>query len=349
MTTRVVKVGIDHRGASLAAIEALRANVLTSGPRPALPSPWCGMVSLATCHRVELYVEGTGTNIEATAAFAAFVGFAPHALPARPIVRCDRAAGDHLLRVAAGLESAVLGEDQVLSQVRAAYRAATLARLAGPRLHRLFHAAFRAGRRVRSETALGSGPRSLAACGVSTLLRRMAGAHGRRVLILGSGEMARLTAYRLAERGVDEVLVASRTRARAEALAAETGARAVPWEWRERTLRDVHGVVAATGADGAVIASEAIAAAAAGRDRPLVLLDLGVPRNLPLIRGARQDVETIDIESLTTELAHADDDRHSALAAAEGIVAAELDAWWRWTIDRGTLMPDGRRPEAVQR
>lgn len=335
----LLQIGLDHRDGSLADLETLRAGMVAgAGSTDATVR----LVPLITCHRVELYLEGDLTPPGAYDLFARFTGTPRAAQHPRPTLRSGEDAGRHLLRVAAGLESAVLGEDQVLGQVRAAYRSACAVGSPGPVLHRLFHAALRSGRLVRSHTELAHGHRSLAACGVAMLLERLGSDRPRRVLVLGAGEMAALAARRLAERGVEQVLIANRTRAHAERLASQVGAEVVPWAWRARKLVEVDGVVAAVGADRAILLPEDVVAASRRPGRP-VLLDLGVPRNLPAVG----DAALIDMEHLLAHVAGDAARRRAAVADAERIVAEELSQWWRWVLNRANLSPTGRRTEAA--
>lgn len=328
----VLQVGTDHRLLPLEELERLHSHV---GGEPGVLRPECGgVVALVTCHRVELYVEGL-QRMDALQAFACWVGGGEAddaALAPRLRLRRDREAGRHLLRVAAGLESAVLGEDQILGQVRSAYRAACAAGAAGPLLHRLFHAAFRTGKRVRSETGLGEGGRSLAGTAVAALQGDLGGLAGRAVLVLGAGEMAALAARRLRERGVGRLLIANRTRDRAEALAAEVGAEVLPWEWRLRALAEVDGVVCATAAPSAVIPAAPLGAAA--QHRTLAVVDLAVPRNVEVPAGETRGLRLTDLERLAKRLRSDATRRRGAVARAEGVVEEELDRWWGWVESR---------------
>jgi len=334
----IVQVGLCHRTASGDELGRLHASRETARPEAAAVRS----VPVATCHRLELYVEGV-TETAAVAAWRDWLGLARGApRPGGLAVRRDNAAGRHLLRVAAGLESAVLGEDQVLAQLRAAYRDACAAGTAGPLLHRLFHAAFRAGRRVRSETALAGGSRSLSAAAVNCLDRQLGELPRRRVLVVGCGTMGALAARRLAERHTGEILVANRTWSRAAALAAAVGGRAVPWPWRQAALRECDAVVAA--ASGEVISEAAlVAAATVGRLR--LALDLGMPGNIAAPGPLPPGLALVDLAGLAARLDEAQEARAAAVRSAERIVDEELATWWEWAVARGT--DRGRRRGGV--
>lgn len=318
-------VGVDHR---IAPVEVLAA--LGGDPRElaAIRARCGGVVALSTCHRRELYLEGA----PAAALKPLFFQWVKGESEVNPVIRCGEGAVEHLLRVAAGLESAVLGEDQILAQVRAAYRDACAGALAGPLLHRLFHAAFRAGKRVRSETELASGGRSLAGSAVNVVERRLGGLAGATVLVLGAGEMASIAAARLHDRGTGRILVCSRTHAHAAHLAAAAGADALPWEWREQALGRADAAICAVSAPAPVITAPALLAAVAGRR--FVAVDLGLPANLPRPAVMPPGVEVIDLDGMRDRLARQASSRAAAVAAAEGIVAEETAALQLWLASR---------------
>lgn len=320
----VVQVGLDRDDASIDWLTALRVACDTGEPlaRVASGAP---TVAFVTCHRCELYVEG----LDALAAIDVFRAWAGHHPAAeRVTVRAGAAAGRHLLRVVAGLESAVLGEDQVLAQARAAYRAACGARRSGPALHRLFHAAFRAGRRVRSQTGLAGGTRSLAGAAVAALHQRLGGLRGRTVVVLGAGEMAALAVRLLVGRDAGRVIVTNRTAAHASELARRHGAETAPWPWRAGLLASADGVIAATGASAPVLDADALGRAAASRVGRLVVVDLGVPRNVEAVKAPR--IEVLDLDALAQQLRDSRESRAAAVRAAESIVEAELATWLAW-------------------
>lgn len=327
MTGQVIQVGIDRGQAgieTLAALHGGRRGDVTTVPLPRAAAA----VALATCHRLELYLEGTSSEA-AVRAFQGWLSDAPAA--STPTCRLGAAAGRHLLRVTAGLESAILGEDQILTQVRLAYRGACAAKTSGPLLHRLFHAAFRAGRRVRGETALAAGIRSLAGAAVAALHRTLGGLRGRTILILGAGEMATLAARSAADRDVGRLIVANRTPERAAALAATVGGEAAPWEWRGGLLSAVDGLISAVRTDLPVLDAPALRGAVAG-GRRLVVADLGVPRNIEPV--AVPGVDLFDVETLAAVIREDGQRRVHAVRAAESVVEQELEAWLAWSDSR---------------
>jgi glutamyl-tRNA reductase len=328
----VVQVGVDHRTAPLEVIEALHRS-LRCAPDADLRGRCGGVVRLATCHRLELYTEGA-TPQAAVRLFALWFGLSDAAaldLTPRLTVRIGETAAEHLMSVAAGLESAVLGEDQIQGQVREAYRAACAAGVAGPLLHRLFHATFRAGRRARGETPLKQGGRSLAGSGVAWLARELGDLGGCTVLVIGAGEMARVAAARLRERGVGRLLLVNRTWAKAQSLAALTGAEALPWAWRQRAVNEADGIVCASGAPEPVVPAAWLRSRVFdGSGQRLVVVDLAVPRNVEQPETAVEGLLIADVDGLSRRLADDAGRREGAVRAARAIIAEELGAWVSW-------------------
>lgn len=325
-STSLVEVGVDHTRAGQEVLgRVCRAADERGGPAGL---PGCaGIVVLRTCHRVELYLEGVG-GPAAVELYRQWLGDAAEGAGPIPVaVRSGRAAARHLLRVIAGLESAVLGEDQILGQVRAAYRRACELGTSTRELHALFHAAFRCGKRVRSETAIAAGGRSLAGAAVGFLQEELGGLTGRTVLVLGAGEMGGLAAKRLAKRGAGQLLIANRTWSKAQAVAAAVGGNAVPWQWRAAALESVRGVVCATGARAPVILASDLMAAARGRSAPLVVADLAVPANVESLERPSALVTVATVEDLRRRLAIHAERRLAAVAGAEGIIEEELAGW----------------------
>jgi glutamyl-tRNA reductase len=276
-------------------------------------------------------------------AFASLLGVSSEWLTAEAQVeqRHRTAAVEHLVRVASGLESAVLGEDQVLAQVRAAYSTACAHRTPGPLLHRLFHAALRTGKRVRHETGIARGNTSLAGAAVSALKRRLDGARGRSVLLVGAGEMNQIAADGLAKAGVKRLLITSRSIESARQLADRHGGEALPWSWRGEALAGVDACITATGAPHAVLDTASVRRAVMSREAtaPLVIVDLAVPADVEA--GARCGASLLydDVESLAAAMRRDHDLRLQEVAHAEAIVAEECQRYLEW-LDRRAA--DGR-------
>jgi glutamyl-tRNA reductase len=324
----VLAIGVDRTRASVETLAALHAK-RRGGYADAPLRAGSGLVAVATCHRVEWYLDGVSVD-EARQSYDEWFGAA--SLGDVVLVHQGVEAGRHLLRVAAGLESAVLGEDQILAQVRQGYRDACATRRSSPLLHRLFHCAFRAGRRVRGETNLAAGTRSLAGAAVAVLHRRLCGLRERTILVLGAGDMARLSARLLADRNVGRLIIANRTASRAAALAADYGGESIPWEDRAAMAAAADGVICATGSAVPVLGAETFTRVDAARQRPLVLVDLGVPRNIE--PGTAAGIDVLDVDLLDGLLREEAARRVTAVTAAEDIVEDELAAWLAWSESR---------------
>jgi glutamyl-tRNA reductase len=330
---RLVMVGVDNRRTPLPVLERLHARRGELLPR--VDRGPSGLVRLATCHRLELYTEGIGRE-RAIGIWRAWLDLAAAeagALSPFVLIQEGEDAARHLLRVAAGLESAVLGEDQIQGQVREAYRSACAGREPGALLHRLFHAAFRAGKRVRAETALKEGVRSLAGCAVAWLGRRLGGVAGKAVLVLGAGEMGTIAARKLKERRAGRLLVTNRTWSRAAALADEIGGEALPWPWRRAALAEVAGVVSACHAPEPVLPGAWLAAAVSSTRR-LSVVDLAIPRGVEPPVPVPPGLSLADLATLTAVMNGDAERRRAAVADAERIVEDELGEWLDWAEGR---------------
>ena len=326
----VVMAGFSNRSAPMTVLESVRKAVEGCSVAPVLTLGAHGAVAVVTCHRVELYVEGA-VESAGSSLFGAWSGGRLKG-PA-PVVLKDGEAARHLLRVAAGLEATVLGDDNVLGQLRLAYSSACEGQYAGPLLHRMFHTAFRTGKRVRTETGLGRGGRSLAGEAVVVINRALGGLAGRTVLVLGAGEMARTAAERLAKRGVGRLVISNRSLTRAKDLAAATGGEAVPWSWRAKVLQTVDAMIVGTSAPEPVLGAEELRAAAASRGR-LVAVDLSLPRNLEPPAVKAPGLELIDLVKLNSLLEGERERRKGDVAQAETIVDQEVEKWLAWAWNR---------------
>jgi glutamyl-tRNA reductase len=299
-------------------------------------------VIVSTCNRVEVYTE-TSDGDAARAQVAGFISeyhrVAREALEPHLYARAEADAVRHLFRVASGLESLVVGEPQILGQVKDAYTVATERRVTGSTLNRLFHAAFAAAKRVRTETALAEGAVSVSYAALSLARKIFGSLEGRHVLVLGAGEMAKLTAVHLKGQNVRTLVVASRTLASAQALASHVGGAAVPWSDMPAALVAADIVVTATGASEPVLSRGRVAdVMRQRRHRPLFLIDIAVPRD---VEPSTADVEQVflynidDLQAIVSEnLAR----RGSELQRADAIVNEEVDKFMAWLRSR-TAVP----------
>jgi glutamyl-tRNA reductase len=200
------------------------------------------------------------------------------------------------------------------------------------------------GKRVRSETELAVGSRSLAGAAVAALSRALGGVRRRSFLVLGTGEMGAIAARQLKERGAAHVLLCNRTARRAEELAARLDVETRPWEWREALLSQVDGVVCATGSKSPILRRQWLRTAIADRSQTLAVADLGVPRNVEPIADPPDGLVSIDIESLSRRMEEDRRRQAKAVTAAEVIVEGELRDWTIWAeTGRGASSTSGCR------
>lgn len=320
---------MNHRTADLATRERLaRATPALAELLEAWARRLAGfeVVHLSTCNRFEVYLACAAADLPDPGGLADEVAELLGVEPREALYLHEgEAAARHLFRVASSLDSQVLGEDQILAQVRAAYHASVEDERTGPVLNHLFHAAFRVGKKVRTETGIGRNPVSLASAAVRLARKVFGDLTGRRVLAVGVGEMTRLALVHLQAEGAGEVVVANRTTSRGAEMAAEFGGRAVGLDGLDAALAEADLVVAATGAEQPVVGAAAVreALAARGGD-PLLLVDLGVPRDVDPAVDELEGAFLYDLEALEqiTEASRA----QRAEAAVEGERIAEDEA-----------------------
>jgi glutamyl-tRNA reductase len=327
----IAVAGVSHHTAPLALRErfAVPAERLPEA-LATLRERYGAAVLLSTCNRTELYLSaehGEGDGAVAALALSELAGLA--APPEALFALRGREAAQHLLRVAAGLDSMMLGEDQILGQVRGAFIAAVEARTTDHLLSRLFHLAIATGRRVRSETALSRHARSVSTAAVQTLRSHLGDLATATVFVIGAGEAGKLTARSLAASGAGRLLIANRTRARATTLAASLKAQAVPIERLESAIAEADAVVCASAAPDYQITPALLRVARAGATRPLLIVDIAVPRDVDPACTEEPGVTLLDIDTL--DAASDQPGASGAIAEAEAIVRQELaglEAWW---------------------
>lgn len=333
-------VGASYRTAPVAILERLavaEADLAASLDR-LLAQPYVReAVVVSTCNRVEVYAAVSGFHGglgDICAVLAARAGCPPADLANHLYVHYDAAAVEHAFRVAAGLDSMVVGEAQILGQVRDAYHVASSADATGRLLHELMQQALRVGKRAHAETGIDQAGQNVVTAALDVAETYLTGGlAGRPALVIGAGAMGALAVATLSRRGVGQLSVANRTADRAERLADSYGATPVPMDGLPATLAAVDVVVAATGSTQPVLTRAAVERARAGRDEaPLVVLDLAVPRDVEPATADLPGVVVVDIDRLA-------EDVHGGPAAADTaavvqIVTAEVDAFLTWL--RGT-------------
>jgi glutamyl-tRNA reductase len=259
----------------------------------------------------------------------------------------------HLFQVAAGLDSLVVGEPQILGQVKAAYTTASDAGSTGALTNRLFHSAFTVGKRVRSETGLGEGAVSVSYAAIALAKKIFGELKGLSVLILGAGEMAELTGVHLQGQRVREIAIASRTLGTAQQLATQIGGHAVPWAALNDALSVADIVVTATGAGEPVLTRTQIdEIMRPRRARPLFLIDIAVPRDVDGAVGDLDQVFLYNIDDLQTIVRENMVRRGAELAQAEAIVEEEVEKFATWMQSREiipTVVALRQRFDAIRR
>jgi len=284
---------------------------------------------LSTCNRVELYAS-VPTYHAGFLSLKRLLCESREVHPgelAEPLYsHYDEDAAEHLFSVAAGLDSMVLGEQQIHAQVREALRRAQEAGTAGTVLTGVFHASARAGRRVRTETALGAAPDAFVEAGASMAAERLDGLEDLHALVVGAGQMAALAVKHLRRRGVGPVRIVNRSLERARALAERTSSDHAPLDELPQALPGVDLVVSATGAAGTVIGQRTVREALGERDAagPLVFLDLAVPRDVEPAVAELPGVSVIDVGTLRSALEESDPGAAEEIARAHEIVEEEV-------------------------
>jgi glutamyl-tRNA reductase len=289
-------------------------------------------VILSTCNRTEVYavVEDEGARSAVLDLLAEDRGVAREPLERDTYWLTDAAAVRHLYRVASSLDSMVVGEAQILGQVRDAYRAATEERCTGPVLNRLFHTSLRVGKRVRSETGIGDSSLSVPHVAVKLAEGVFGTLRGRRALVLGAGEMSELVIKHLKGRGVAEIRIANRTPERARLLAERVGGRAVAFGALVEELAGADVVVSSTGAGEWVVRSETVAAAVGSREEPLFFIDIAVPRDVDPVVQTLDKVFVYDIDDLQAVVERNADDRGAAARDGEAIIGPSVMEFMGW-------------------
>jgi glutamyl-tRNA reductase len=293
-------------------------------------------VILSTCNRTEIYVCAPAGAESAVRGYLSEYGqLSLSALDAVLYTYRGDGAARHLLRVAAGLDSLVIGENEILGQVKDAFQMAQAAETIGPILSALFRYALQTGKRVRNETDIGHAALSVATIVVELAQGDCGSLTDRTALLIGAGKMSSLTARALVQAGLRCVLVANRTYQRAEKLARSLGGRAVHFDALAENLIQADIVICSTGAPHIVLHVEDVLAALAARpDQPLLVVDLAVPRDADPAIGELPGVRLADIDDLETQV-----QTHHPLAvavrqAAEAIVRDELDDFRVWSDAR---------------
>jgi glutamyl-tRNA reductase len=338
----IVCIGASHQTASLAS----RERFALGGPRGrelcehlAAHPDVREVAALATCNRSELYLVADDVEAVTTAtveAFANLAGVDVDELATTLAVRDEASAIEHLFRVAGGIESVVTGEAQIQGQLRATHEAAREAGTCGPVLDRLFRRAVEIGKQARSETRIGAGRASIGSVAAELVASRRGGTlDDALVVVIGAGKMGGLAARSLAQRGARRIDVANRSIERATAVAASSGACGVGVTFAELDdeLARCDAVVSCTDAPHVVVGRDRVAAAMQARDgRPLVLVDLAVPRDIDPDCSELAGVHVFDLDDLervVSETLHVRSEEVDAVEQMATDATQEFRAWLR--------------------
>jgi glutamyl-tRNA reductase len=335
--TQLVCVGISHHTAAVELREYLGNPEIAQERSPAIQE----MVLVATCNRVELYACLDAGVADAQAVLVDFLARIHHMDAGRFIGYTYFLRGEetvrHLCRVAAGLDSLVIGEPQILGQVIGAFQAAQQRRrvaaggqrLAGPALSLLFRTAIQAGKRARSETAISTNPASISSVAVALAQQVVGDIRQAHTLVVGLGEMGRLTVKALRSRGATAIDIANRTRARAAEAVKAWGGEAFGLEELATALEAADLVFTAASANRPLLDAELLRPVMARRTKPLTVIDLGVPRNVEAAAGALPNVHLFDVDDLRASLDEALSVRQQEIPRVEAIIADEVAGFTR--------------------
>ena len=329
---RLALAGVSHHRAPLEVRERVAVDLEAAGELArslaASGGPAHEAVVLSTCNRTELYVAGDDGIVEhADRALLELAGPGAPAIAPAAYRLADESAALHLFRVAAGLDSMVPGEGEILGQVREAFEAGS----PGPLLGRTFRMALRAGRRARVETAIGESPASIPAAAAALAEQVFERLAGRSVVLVGAGRMSDLTARNLRSRGATISVVANRTLEHAERLAESFDARPATIEELAGALSVADIVVSSTSAPGFVLAGESAASVLrARRGRPLLIVDLAVPRDVDTALTAIDGCFLYDIDALESVVSTTLAGRRTEAVHAERIISEEAERFRAW-------------------
>lgn len=329
-------LGLNHRTAPIELRERLTIDKAELGPSLKLLTTYAKQaVILSTCNRLEIYAfaeEETDLSAKLTA-FMTAVSLIPESeLNGHLYQHQGYDCAQHLFRVTSGLDSMVVGETQVLGQVRTAFSLATELGYARGPLSGLFHQALRTARHIHRETNIGSHSRSVSRAGVQLALGFLGDLSQIQTLVIGAGDAGHLVAQALSDAGVKKMVVTNRTRWRAEDLAKELGGISVPIEDLPCQLAEADVVISSTGSPGYMLDKSTVQKAAVLRNgRPLLLIDIAVPRDIDPAVVDLDYVQLYDIDSLQMMSELAPENMQNDLARAERIVeqqTQEFRHWW---------------------
>jgi glutamyl-tRNA reductase len=322
-------IGVNHKTAPIALRErvAISTGELPEAVHALAATPGvteCMIVS--TCNRVELLAAVEGSDVQLAGFFSVHFGIeasilAPHLFEYR-----DKEAVSHLFRMASSLDSMVIGEPQILGQVKEAFAIARAAGTVSGQLEHLLQSAFSAAKKARSETGIGSNSVSVASVAVEMARKIFGSLHGRTVFLVGAGKMSELAARHLVQQGAGAILVTNRTQERAHRMAADFDGRVIPFNQLHDAASEADIVITSTGAPHPIFRREhGHAFLHRRRNRPMFFIDIAVPRDVDPEMNKLDGIFVYDIDDLQqVAVAHMEERSREAIDA-EGIIAAEVE------------------------
>lgn len=353
--TEIVCLGVSHREAPVELREQLALN--KSQQQEAFtwfknqPSSQQGLVILSTCNRIEFYtvLEPNENPILLIQDLFHYLKIDCETLLKSLWIRQGERAVRHLFRIASGLESMVLGETEIFSQLKQAYSQAQTQALVNKTLHRLFQTAFQTGKKVRSQTDITRGSVSVGSTAVELAAQIFGRLDQCKVVLLGAGETSEKTARALISRGVTAVIVANRTYEHAKELAAELGGKAVPFDEWEQEFLDADIVISSTSASHYVILAEKFLPFLEKRKtRSLFLIDLAVPRDIDPSIAQQDDIYLYNIDDLRS-IADANlAERQIAIEQGEKIINHQVEIFMNWRQNQANFKNSSSMPRLSQ-
>ena len=334
----IVLVGLNHRTAPVEVRERVSFTV-DQARQAAEQLRTRGILEetlvLSTCNRSEVYGVPPESSHESALGLSSFLSefhsVRPEVLGVSLYHHYDSEAVQHLFRVAAGLDSMMLGEAEILGQVREAYRVAHENGATGPVLNRLFQGALEVGKRVRTETELGTRPVSVASAGVKLAERIFGKLSERSALVLGAGTISEQVISQLEDRRIARLYIMNRSRERAEELAKQHGGKVVEWGDWEKALPVPDVIVSSVAADEPILKREIVEQAMGRRgNRALFLMDLGMPRNIDANVGKLYNVYVYNMDDLSETVQQNRQARQNEVPKAEGIVDEHVAKFLSW-------------------
>jgi glutamyl-tRNA reductase len=330
-------IGISHHTAALEVRERMWLSddeIKATLPRLKEQQHLAECVIVSTCNRTELYGVAGGDTVDE----AALKRFLIDAKGAPPSVSADHFVGAHaggaiahLFRVAAGVESMVIGDVQILGQIKEGFNLAKETGTMGPVMNRLMQSTLHVGKRVRTETSICEGAVSVSYAAVELASKIYADLAKKSVLLIGAGETGELTLRHLVGRGIGQVKVANRTRERAEALVAAMGGTVIDYEEIVDALRSVDIVVTSVTSPSYIVQPEEVQKVMKQRsNNPLFIIDIGLPRNVNPAAGRIENVFLYDIDALSTIVDRNLDRRRGEIPKVTRIIREELISFFRW-------------------